>query len=113
MVDIGLSLFAVAAAVVYVMASWVLIVAFSAIGSGITMLLFTFFGFIVCLIAISTTLEVMRSGFKAVFVCFVQVSFFLLTFSPLWLLFDAALPFFVPDKKWKESIFWDSRLSTM
>lgn len=58
-------------------------VAFSAIGGEVFVLIFVAFGFVVCLIAISTTLEVVRSGFKAVFVCFVQASFLFLTFSPL------------------------------
>lgn len=88
-VDIGLTMLAIATSVVYmataIAANMAVMLAYSALpelaeGGGaysqffLTFLASVLYGFVACVIIISTMLEVVRSGFKAVFVCFVQVT---------------------------------------
>ena len=82
-VDFGLTLFALAATLVYMMSAYLVYLASSyasrlaswETGGLVAVMYPAAFGFLACVIVISTTLEVVRSSFKAVFVCFVQVSF--------------------------------------
>lgn len=91
-VDMGLSLVAISAAILYcVIASTLFVIAFeinigglyddmngSNFGGADSVRFWGLFGPLIfgslaCVLLISTMLEVLRSGFKAIFVCFVQV----------------------------------------
>lgn len=83
MVDVGLTMLTMAVTLGYMYALYLLVcllLLFSAVlvpvGGGVILLFFLLagvFGYMACGLVIGTTLEVVRSGFKAVFVCFVQV----------------------------------------
>lgn len=82
-VDVGLSLLAVSSAIIYVFISLALFAVAldingGELGGADTVTFWGFigpliFGAVACVLLVSTVLEVVRSGFKAVFVCFVQV----------------------------------------
>lgn len=81
-VDVGLTMLAMALTLGYMYALYLLVWLLIALAvvmrfGGIVLIFLLFagvFGYLACGLVIATTLEVVRSGFKTVFVCFVQVT---------------------------------------
>lgn len=84
-VDFGLSLLAFSASFIYMLVAMAVFMASINPDDGhsvdavelVSSLGCLLFGWVACLLFVKTSLEVFRSGFKTVFVCFVQVGWFL------------------------------------